>query len=246
MRVFQFLRRKSDLAEEIESHLKMAIADRVARDESPAEARAAAMCEFGNVPLVVDTTRDQWGWLRLEVLAQDVRYALRQLRKEPGFTLTVVITLALGIGANTAIFTLVQGILLRSLPVNDPGRLYRIGDKDDCCYYDSFQNDNGDFDLFSYDLYLHFKEAAPEFEQLAAVEAGGSGFSMRYGSLPAKMLHSEYVSGNYFSTLGVGAYAGRPLIESDDNPDAAPALVLNYQTWQADCAGDPPIVGRTL
>jgi macrolide transport system ATP-binding/permease protein len=184
--------------------------------------------------------------LRLEVLAQDVHYALRQLRKSLGFTLTVVITLALGIGANTAIFTLVQGILLRSLPVNDPSRLYRIGDKDDCCYYDSFQNDDGDFDLFSYDLYLHFKQSAPEFEQLAAVEAGGSGFSVRYGSSPAKSLHSEYVSGNYFSTLGVGAYAGRPLIESDDNPGAAPALVLNYQTWQADFAGDPRIVGATV
>jgi macrolide transport system ATP-binding/permease protein len=246
MRLFQFLRRKSDLAEEIESHLKMAIADRMARGESPSEARGAAMREFGNAPLVADATREQWGWLRLEVLAQDVHYALRQLRKSLGFTLTVVITLALGIGANTAIFTLVQGILLRSLPVNDPSRLYRIGDKDDCCYYDSFQNDDGDFDLFSYDLYLHFKQSAPEFEQLAAVEAGGSGFSVRYGSSPAKSLHSEYVSGNYFSTLGVGAYAGRPLIESDDNPGAAPALVLNYQTWQADFAGDPHIVGATV
>src|SRR5580658_4665478 len=246
MRLFQFLRRKSDLAEEIESHLKMAIADRMARGESPSEARGAAMREFGNAPLVADATREQWGWLRLEVLAQDVHYALRQLRKSLGFTLTVVITLALGIGANTAIFTLVQGILLRSLPVNDPSRLYRIGDKDDCCYYDSFQNDDGDFDLLSYDLYLHFKQSAPEFEQLAAVEAGGSGFSVRYGSSPAKSLHSEYVSGNYFSTLGVGAYAGRPLIESDDNPGAAPALVLNYQTWQADFAGDPRIVGATV
>ena len=88
-------------------------------------------------------------------MAQDIRYALRQLRKSPGFTLTAIITLALGIGANTAIFTLVHGILLRSLPVTDPSRLYRIGDKNDCCYYDGFQNEDGDFDLFSYDLYLH-------------------------------------------------------------------------------------------
>ena len=87
----------------------------------------------------------------LEVLAQDVRYALRQLRNSPGFTLTAILTLALGIGANTAIFTLVHGILLRSLPVTDPTRLYRIGDRQDCCYYDTFQNDDGDFDLFSYD-----------------------------------------------------------------------------------------------
>ena len=100
--------------------------------------------------------------------------------------------------ANTAIFTLVQGILLRSLPVNDPSRLYRIGDKNDCCYYNNYQNDNGDFDLFSYDLYLHLKQAAPEFEQLAAVEAGGNGFSVRQGAAPARPMRSEYVSGNYF------------------------------------------------
>jgi macrolide transport system ATP-binding/permease protein len=143
------------------------------------------------------------GGLRLEQLIQDLRYALRQLRKEPGFTLTVVITLALGIGANTAIFTLVQGILLRSLPVNHPSRLYRIGDKNDCCYYNNYQNDNGDFDLFSYDLYLHLKQAAPEFEQLAAVEAGGNG-SACVKALPRPgQCEASMSRGNYFSTLGI-------------------------------------------
>jgi hypothetical protein len=190
--------------------------------------------------------RQRRGLPFLEVFAQDVRYAIRQLRKSPGFTLTAIITLALGIGANTAIFTLVQGILLRSLPVANPSRLYRIGDKIDCCYFDSFQNDDGDFDLFSYDLYLHFKQSSPEFEQLAAVQAGGSGFSLRYGSAPAKPMRSEYVSGNYFSMLGVGAYLGRPLIESDDQPGAAPILVLGYQTWQAEFAADPRLVGATV
>jgi len=246
MRLFRFLRRKSDLTEEIESHLNMAIADRVARGQSPVDARKSAIREFGNVPMIADATRDQWGWLRLELLIQDLRYALRQLRKTPGFALTVVITLALGVGANTAIFTLVQGILLRSLPVNDPSRLYRIGDKNDCCYYNNYQNDNGDFDLFSYDLYLRLKQAAPEFEQLAAVEAGGNGFSMRKGAAPARPMRSEYVSGNYFATLGVGAYAGRLLNENDDAPSAAPTLVLSYKTWQADFAADPAIVGSTV
>ena len=246
MRLFRFLRRKSDLTEEIESHLNMAIADRVARGQSPADARKATIREFGNVPMIADATRDQWGWLRLELLIQDLRYALRQLRKAPGFSLTVVITLALGVGANTAIFTLVQGILLRSLPVNDPSRLYRIGDKNDCCYYNNYQNDNGDFDLFSYDLYLRLKQAAPEFEQLAAVEAGGNGFSIRKASEPARPMRSEYVSGNYFATIGVGAYAGRLLNENDDTPAAAPTLVLSYKTWQAEFASDPAIVGSTV
>ncbi|WP_446742704.1 ADOP family duplicated permease [Silvibacterium acidisoli] len=246
MRLFRFLQRKSDLKDEIESHLQMAIADRVARGQSPSDARESAMHEFGNVPLVADATREQWGWLRLELLIEDLRYALRQLRLNPGFTLTVVLTLALGIGANTAIFTLVQGILLRSLPVSDPSRLYRIGDRNNCCYYNGFQNDDGDFDLFSNDLYLHLKQAAPEFEQLAAVEAGGNGFSVRRGAEPARPMRSEYVSGNYFATLGVGAYAGRVFDENDDRPGAAPTLVLSYKTWQADFAADPAIVGSTV
>jgi macrolide transport system ATP-binding/permease protein len=235
-----------DLDEELQAHLHLAVEENVRNGMSPEAARTAAMRDFGGVTQTREAYRQQRGVPFFETLNRDVRYALRQLRRSPGFTLTVVVTLALGIGANTAIFTLVQGILLRSLPVNDPSRLYRIGDKDDCCYYDSFQNDNGDFDLFSYDLYLHFKQSAPEFEQLAAVEAGGSGFSVRYGAAPARSLHSEYVSGNYFSTLGVVAYAGRLLVESDDNPGAAPAVVLNYQTWQTEFAGDPAIVGATV
>jgi len=182
----------------------------------------------------------------MNTLLQDIRYALRQLRRSPGFTLTVIVTLALGIGANTAIFTLVQGILLRFLPVSDPAHLYRIGDTADCCYWGGFQNDNGDFGLFSYDAYLDLKQSTPEFEQLAAVQAGGASLSVRSGAEPAKPMRGEYVSGNYFSTLGVGAYAGRALSESDDTPGAAPAIVLSYQSWQSDFAGNAGIVGSTV
>ena len=246
MNLLRFWRRKSDLTEEMESHLKMAIADRVTRGESPADARANAMRDFGNLPMIADVTRDQWNWLRPDLLVQDTRYALRQMARSPGFTITAVLTLALGIGANTAIFTLVQGILLRSLPVADPSRLYRIGDKDDCCFYSNLQRDDGDFDIFSYDLYLRLKQARPEFEQLAAVEAGGNTLSVRYGNVPAKPMQIEYVSGNYFDTLGLGAYAGRLLNESDDSPGAAPAIVLSYQGWQADFAGEPAIIGSTI
>jgi predicted permease len=239
-------RRDADLDEELRAHIDLAIEENLRCGMSREQARRAALRDFGGVTQVRESYRAQRGLPFLEVLAQDIRYALRQLRNSPGFTLTAVLTLALGIGANTAIFTLVQGILLRSLPVSEPSRLYRIGDKDDCCYWDQFQNDDGDFDLFSYDLYLHLRQSAPEFEQLAAVEAGGNAYSVRSGSTPAKPMRTEYVSGNYFATLGVGAYAGRPLNESDDKPGATPTLVLSYQTWQTDFASDPAVVGSIL
>ncbi|MGO9317980.1 MAG: ABC transporter permease [Terracidiphilus sp.] len=185
----------------------------------------------------------------MNTLFHDIRYALRQLRKSPGFTLTAVITLALGIGANTAIFTLIHGILLRSLPVADPSRLYRIGDADDCCVDGPFPGDSastGDFSIFSYDLFLHLKNSAPEFEQLAAVRAGQLLWSVRRGESQGKSLHGQFVSGNFFSTLGLGAYAGRIFGESDDTPDASPAAVISYRAWQTEFAADPSIIGSTI
>jgi predicted permease len=182
----------------------------------------------------------------MSTLWQDLRYAIRQLRKSPGFTITAVITLALGIGANTAIFTLVQGILLRSLPVSNPSELYRIGDTNNCCVNGGFVGENGDFDIFSYDLYLHLKNSAPEFEQLAAVNAGQNSWSVRKGNSLSRSLRGEFVSGNLFTTLGVGSYAGRMMAESDDTPSSSPAVVVSYQAWQNEFAGDPAIVGSTI
>ena len=128
-----------------------------------------------------------------------------------GFALTVILTIALGIGANTAIFTLVHAVLLKSLPVADPKTLYRIGDKDDCCVNGGFMNDDGDFDLFSYDLYLHLRDTTPEFEQLAAMQSGSNTLTVRRGSEPPRRFAVEFVSGNFFSTFGIGAFAGRTL-----------------------------------
>jgi macrolide transport system ATP-binding/permease protein len=179
-------------------------------------------------------------------LLQDLRYALRQLRKSPGFTLTAVITLALGIGANTAIFTLVQGILLRRLPVSDPKQLYRIGDTDNCCVNGGFVSDVGDFDIFSYDLFLQLKRSAPEFEQLSGVQAGNGQWSVRRGNALSKELHGEFVTGNFFSMFGVGPYMGRVFTESDDTPSSSPVVVLSYRTWQNEFAADPWIVGSTV
>ena len=185
----------------------------------------------------------------MSTFLQDIRYALRQLRKSPGFALTVILTLALGIGANTAIFTLVHAILLRSLPVTDPARLYRIGDEPQCCVDGGFPEDaadTGDFSIFSFDLYQHLKNSAPEFEQLAAVEAGQNSWSVRRGESLPKPLRGEFVSGNYFNTLGLGAFMGRVFSENDDTPAAPPAVVLSYKAWQGEYASDPSIVGSTI
>ena len=176
----------------------------------------------------------------------DFKLALRQFRKSPGFAATVILTISLGIGANTAIFTLVHAILMKSLPVANPATLYRIGDLDDCCVNGGYMNDNGDFDLFSYDLYRHLEASTPEFEQLAAFQSGNNMMNVRAGGGLAKAERTEYVSGNYFSTFGLGAYAGRVLQPADDQPGAPPVVVISYQAWQAAHAADPSIVGSTV
>jgi predicted permease len=176
---------------------------------------------------------------------QDIRYALRQFRQSPVFTLTAVLTLALGIGGTTAIFTLAHAVMLRSLPVADPASLYRIGDSQDCCV-DGGPQDN--WGLFSYALYKRLCEAAPEFEQLAAFEAISPQFSVRRGNQDpsAKPLRGEFVTGNYFSTFGIHSFAGRTFMPDDDKPSAAPVAVLSYRIWQQSYGADPSIVGSTF
>jgi macrolide transport system ATP-binding/permease protein len=185
----------------------------------------------------------------MRMFMQDVRYALRQLRRTPGFTITVLLTLALGIGANAAIFTLVNSVLLKNLPVTDPGTLLRLGNDNDCCVNGGMP-DAGNYSLFSTDTYRQFKKNAPEFEDLAAMEAG-------YGYRPitvrregpqtvARSVMGEFVSGNYFRTLGLRPGAGRLLVDSDDVEGAPYTAVMSYERWQHDFAGDAAVVGSTF
>jgi predicted permease len=180
--------------------------------------------------------------------AQDVRYALRQLRKTPAFTVTVLLTLALGIGANAAIFTLVNSVLLRSLPVADPAMLVRVGNTNYCCVgWES--SDNGDYSLFSTDVYEQMRKSAPEFEELAAIQAGfGERITVRLDkaqSLPRPVI-GEFVSGNYFRMFGLRPDAGRLLTDSDDVKGARMTAVLSYEAWQREYAGDTSVVGSTF
>ncbi len=174
-----------------------------------------------------------------------VRYALRQFRLSPVFTAAAILTLALGIGGTTAIFTLIHAVMLRSLPVTDPASLYRIGDGDDCCVEGGPQDRWG---LFSYPLFERLKAEAPEFDQVAAFQAGGNRLGVRRQGVDAaaRPLRSEFVTGNYFTTLGVGAFGGRMLSPDDDVPSASPVAVLSYHAWQGAYGGDPSVVGATF
>ena len=137
-------------------------------------------------------------------------------------------------------------VLMKSLPVTDPATLYRIGDRDSCCVNGGFQNDDGDFDLFSYELFRHLQQSAPEFQELAAFQSGHSSLNTRRGSGSAKSIRSEYVTGNYFAAFGVGAYLGRTLVPSDDVTGVAPVAVLSYRAWQGEYGSDPTVVGSTF
>jgi macrolide transport system ATP-binding/permease protein len=185
----------------------------------------------------------------MTVLVQDLLYAFRQLRKTPGFTVTVLLTLALGIGANSAIFTLVNAILLHNLPVVDPNTLVRIVDKDDCCVNGGW-HDNGDYSLFSTDTYYMFKKSLPEFEELAAMESGYAWRPItvrRAGpQTVAKSVVGTFVSGNYFRVFGLSPAAGRLFSEADDQKGAPLTAVIGYDAWQEDYAGDPSVVGNAF
>jgi predicted permease len=178
-------------------------------------------------------------------ILSNLRYATRQFRLSPIFTATAILTLALGIGGTTAIFTLIHAVMLRSLPVSDPARLYRVGEGDDCCVEGGPQDTWG---MYSYGLFERLKSQAPEFEELAAFQAGGWRATVRREGVEsaARPLRSEYVTGNYFSTLGVGAFAGRVFTPGDDTASSPPVAVLSHRAWQTTYGGDPTVLGSTF
>ena len=179
----------------------------------------------------------------------DLRDAMRQLRKAPGFTATVVITLALGIGATTAIFTLVHQVMLKSLPVAKPDELWRIGDKIRCCNWGGYtQGDDGDFALFSWEAFKNFREHTPEFVDLAALQAGNAPLGVRRAgsSAAADTFNGQEVSGNFFRTLGVQPWIGRVMTEADDREGAPLVAVMSYRVWQTKYASDSSVVGASF
>src|SRR4051794_29891043 len=181
----------------------------------------------------------------MQNLFGDIRYALRQFGQSPVFTLTAVLTLAIGIGGTTAIFSLIHSVMLRSLPVADPASLYRIGDGNDCCVEGGPQDKWG---MYSFPLFERLKQATPEFEQVAAFQAAPNQLSVRRAKVDrfSRPLRSEYVTGNYFDVFGIRSFAGRLFSASDDQASATPVAVLSYRAWRGTYGGDPSIIGATF
>jgi predicted permease len=234
-----------DLADEVLHFVDQTAAEFVARGLSPEEARRAARREVGTVDGVREEIREH-GWENVvESLLVDLRYGLRMLRKSPGFTIVVVLTLALGIGATTSVFTLFYDVLLKSLAVANPGELYRLGKEARCCYWGGYSQEN-EFSLVSYDLYEHFRDRTQGFAELAAFQASDPLFSVRRSGLDAVQSYpGEFVSGNYFTMFGVRAYAGRLLTSTDDRPGAPAVAVMSYRLWQQN-GSDPSVIGAVF
>jgi predicted permease len=235
------------LRAEIEEHVNLLAAEGLRDGLSPAEARRQALLKFGGVESMKESYREQRGLPLMETLIQDTRHALRRLRMAPAFTITTVLTLALGIGATTSIFTLVNAVLLKSLPVVNPGELYRLGRETHCCYLAGYSQDGG-FSMVSYDLYEYLRDNTKGFSELAAFPSSQLSFGLRRAgrSEAAETYPGEFVSGNYFSMFGIRAYAGRTLTPEDDQPGAPPVAVMSHRLWQQRYGGDPLVIGSVF
>jgi predicted permease len=238
----RFAKQKAEVSEELLAHLQMAIADRVERGESEDDARRNAMRELGNVPLIEDLTRAMWGGVWLERVLQDVRYALRQLRRAPGFAVTVVVTLALGLVAAVAMYTVVDRVMLRPLPYRDAGSLVNIKET-------SKTGEPGWGTAF-----LDIAEWQARSHRLESIaywsgEGGPGGFSYLEGKDGSVGVSHVTASANLFSTLGVHAAMGRTFLEGKNGaarPEDAHTILLSDAIWRGAFGADPRMLGRTV
>jgi predicted permease len=229
-------RMMEELDQDIRDYIERETQDNIARGMSPEEARYAALRKFGNVTRVKEETWEVWSFVWLDQLWQDLRFGLRQLRRSPGFTAVSVLTLALGIGANTAIFSVVDSLLFRPLPVKDPGQVHVL----------TLRQKNGPV-LAQFSI-ADFRDLQ---QQTAEVFSGVIGYLYGMDGLSvsgrADRVLTNYVSGNYFSMLGIQPEIGRFILPSDgEGAGAAPVMVLSHAYWKQHFGGDPDIVGRKV
>jgi predicted permease len=221
------------LEEDIRDHIDREMQQNIDRGMSKEEARRAALCKFGNVTRVIEDTREVWSTLWFDRLLQDMRFGLRTLLRSRSFAFGAALSLALGIGANTAIFSLVDAIILKSLPVREPSQLVQLE-----------QTYRGEgYNYFSYPAYLRLRESQQVFSSVF-----GWANQRMSGGLDNQLqpIEATFVTGNYFSSLGVQPLIGRTILPGDDVSGAAPVAVLSYATWREKFGSDPGVVGRTI
>jgi predicted permease len=226
----------SRLQQEMEFHLERQIEENLAHGMTPEEARRAALCAFGNPALLRDQTRVTWGWNNLEAILHDLRYSVRTLVRTPGFALIAILIMALGIGANVALFTIVRGVLLKPLPFKDSKRLMML-------YESRLKSD--DHNVVAGGVYAAWKEQNHSFSNLALVGGSGYALSGSGGQLPEK-LNGAPVSWNLLSTLGVKPALGRDFTAADDTPSANFTVILSWSLWQRRFGANRGILNQTV
>jgi predicted permease len=236
-------RRRSDarLSDEIRTHLDLLAEDHVRNGMTPAAARAAARRDFGGVDQIKERYRDQRVLPAVDECSQDLRYALRTFRKSPGFVTAVVLSLALGIGVTTAVFTALNALMLMSLPVNNASELFHLTSQSSSASASAVPA------RFSYEAFTEFRRAAPNPLTVAAMSRVARMYRRVEGSSEPQAMSVQLVSGEYFPALGVSAFLGRTLDPTDNlTPGGHPVAVVSHAAWSQTFGADPHIVGRTL
>jgi len=240
-RLFTRGRIYGDLSQEISEHIEEKVDELVANGMSRADAVTVARREFGNVALVEEHGRTVWQWTTLEYILRDARFAVRQLRRNPGFTFTVILTLSVAIGANTAVFSVVNALLLRPLPYPQPDRLASL-----VTHYDSnkggqaVSDDDNSQDGETWDLVRGNVPAV-----VAGAWSGAKGVNLQTGA-NARYVQEQRVSARYFEALGVQFMFGRGFAAEEDRPNGAKAVVLSYELWQSLFSSDSAVLGKTI
>src|SRR5262245_34342360 len=229
-------RQERELEEEIRSHLEMAMRDRVERGETVEEAKESARREFGNAGLVKEVTREMWGWSWLERIGQDLQYGVRMLLKTPGFAFVAVITLAVGIGINTALFSVVDAVLLNPFPYPDQSRIYYVRQR-----------------LPKLGVQDHFGATGPEFSELAQCKVFERAAALAKtlsrnltGVQEPERITGAMVSADFFSLLGVQALRGRTITAVDQGPEGGRVTVINHRLWERRFGGNPDVIGQKV
>ena len=241
MRSRMFFHRRREvqrLDAELAFHLEQQIAEYVAAGISPEEARYAARRSFGNAMLLREQARDTWSWNRLEVFLQNLRISIRTLARAPGFASIAVLVIAIGIGANVALFTVVRSVLMRPLPFKDPERLLRL--------YEHSSDDKFQYNEVAGGIFSEWKKQSYSFSDLALVLTWPEyNLSGARGQLPER-LRAAFCSSNLFPMLGVEPALGRGFTAADDQPSANATVILSWGLWKRRFGGDPAILNQTI